>query len=189
MMQSQIRTFVAIKIHPNEKLLQQIRAFKHVFDGERINWVAEDQFHLTLRFIGNTTRKQLYELVDRFENLVDVCKCFEVRIIGAGYFKSKGQPRVLFVKIADSEALHKLAASIESNVTAVGFQQELKAFRPHLTLGRIKHLKNKNRFISHLDDLEETEYQKVNVTSFILYQSILRAEGPIYKTIKKFELK
>ncbi|WP_346861394.1 RNA 2',3'-cyclic phosphodiesterase [uncultured Draconibacterium sp.] len=188
-MQSQIRTFVAIKIHPDEKLLRQIRTFKHVFDGERINWVPEDQFHLTLRFIGNTTREQLYELVDRFEILMDEYKSFELQITGAGYFNSKGQPRVLFVKIADSVALQKLAASIESNVTAVGFQQELKAFRPHLTLGRIKHLKNKNRFILHLDDLEETEYQKVNVTSFILYQSILRAEGPIYKTIKIFELK
>ncbi|MCY1718821.1 RNA 2',3'-cyclic phosphodiesterase [Prolixibacteraceae bacterium Z1-6] len=188
-MQSEIRTFIAVKIRPEQKLLKLLKDFKSVFAGESIKWVDEDNLHLTLRFLGNTTRQQLYELVDRLQVVAELTDSFQLKIKGAGYFKSKGQPRVVFVRIIDSDSLSELVAGIEQNAVAIGFQDELKAFRPHLTLGRIKHLENKNRFYSKMEKLESIDFQKVDVTEFILYQSILRPEGPVYRVIKKFELK
>lgn len=187
-MQKEIRTFVALKINPEQELITQLRTFKTLFKEERINWVPEDNFHLTLRFIGNTSREQLYNLVDKLEDVAKEQAGFSFRIEGAGYFKSKGTPRVLFVKITEEEALKQLAKKVESAVTSVGFLPELKSFRPHLTFGRIKFLENRNRFMSILDALPEKEYQQVEVSEFILYQSILRSEGPIYKPIQTFKL-
>ncbi|WP_240928440.1 RNA 2',3'-cyclic phosphodiesterase [Maribellus sediminis] len=187
-MRNEIRTFIAIKINPDQKLLDQFRTFKKLFNAERINWVAEDNFHLTLRFIGNTTREQLYGLVDRLEEVANDTSKFSFKIQGAGYFKSKGNPRVLFVRITEEEAMSQLAGKVEEIVTSIGFLPELKPFRPHLTLGRIKFLENRNRFMSVIDELPDKEYQQVEVSEFILYQSILRPEGPVYKPIQTFEL-
>ncbi len=173
---------------PNQALVNQLWNFQKLFKNERINWVPEDNFHLTLRFIGNTTREQLYELVDRLDEVAAEQKQFGFTISGAGYFKSKGNPRILFLKINEEKMLTDLATKVEAAVTATGFNTELKPFRPHLTLGRIKNLDNRSRFTSIIDALPEKEYQQVEVSEFILYQSILRAEGPAYKPIQKFKL-
>lgn len=187
-MKKHIRTFVGIKIGAGKRLLEQLSQYKELFKDERINWVDAENFHLTLRFIGNTDKDQLYELVDRFEGIAGRINNFSFEIKGTGYFKSKGQPRVLFVKIHESEELKKLAGCVEESAVEAGFHEELKPFRPHITLGRIKHLRNRLRFYSILDETPELEYQKVSVTEFIIYKSILLPDGPVYEPIRKFEL-
>jgi len=188
-MDKEIRTFVAVNITPGKELLDQFRKFKSIFRDDNINWVPEDNFHLTLRFLGNTSRFQVEQLAERFVEVASCFDSFEFAVKGAGYFKSKGSPRVLFLKIVDSEKLSALAGKIEEEVVAAGFTKEEKAFRPHLTLGRIKYLENRSRFFSVVDDLPEILYQQVKVSSFIFYQSILHPQGPVYKPIKIFKLK
>lgn len=188
-MKQTIRTFIAIKINPNKQLLDQFRAFKLLFKNERINWVTEDNLHLTLRFIGNTTRQQLYDLVDQLEALSIKQGSFQIRLKGCGYFKSKGNPRVLFVIVEEEQLLTELNAEIETAVTETGFLPELKTFRPHVTLGRIKKMENKTRFTSIIDDMPAKEYQELYVSEFILYQSILSSSKPVYKIIQTFQIK
>lgn len=188
-MRTEIRTFVAIKIKPEEKLQNQYLEFRRLFKDERINWVDPDNFHLTLRFLGNTKREQLYELVDRFELVANNFERFELEINGCNFFKSKGQPRVIFVRASESSQLANLVKIIEEEVILVGFLPELKAFKPHVTLGRIKRIENLARFYDVLKQFQQSYFQKVGVREFILYQSILKQSGPEYRTIKKFELK
>lgn len=188
-MKDVIRTFVALKIQPEQKLIDQLNEFKRLFRNERINWVPENNFHLTLRFIGDTTRQQLYNLVDGLDALAPMFSPYEIKVEGAGYFSAKGKPRVLFLKVIYPEELQRLVSGVEQLVVETGFHPELKPFRPHLTLGRIKHLENSSRFIAILDSLPQHEYQHQMVSEIILYQSILRPEGPVYKPIQKFEFK
>lgn len=188
-MKDVIRTFIALKIQPEQRLIDQLNEFKRLFRNERINWVPEDNFHLTLRFIGDTTREQLYSLVDGLEALTPLFSPFEIKVEGADYFSAKGKPRVLFLKVVYPDELQKLVSGVEQLVVETGFHPELKPFRPHLTLGRIKHLGNRNRFIAVLDSLPQYEYQRQMVSEIILYQSILLPDGPVYKPIQKFELK
>lgn len=188
-MQKQIRTFVALKIQAEKEILNQLEYFKQIFKNDKIKWVNTNDFHLTLRFIGNTTREELYNLVDQLKYIGESNHPFQLEIKGAGYFNAKDKPRVLFVNICDSEPLFSLVKDVEKAVVACGFHQELKPFCPHLTLGRIKHLESRTRFCSIVDDLRNVKYQNVKVAEFVLYQSILKTEGPIYKPIKVFKLK
>jgi 2'-5' RNA ligase len=186
-MNTEIRTFVALKIHAENKLLKQISLFKETFKKERINWVAEDNFHLTLRFLGNTTKEQLYELVDCLQHLACNTHSFPLEIKGAGYFCSKGNPRVLFVKTTHSNELMELTQGVEEVVVAIGFHAELKPFKPHLTIGRIKHIESASSFYSKIDEQAEITYQNILISEFVLYQSVLTTQGPIYKSIKTFK--
>lgn len=188
-MRDHIRAFIAIKIVPNTEVLKLLQHLKDRFPNDSINWVDTNNFHLTLRFIGNTTREQLHELVDKLEDLFSDKPKFEIILNGAGYFKSKNQPRVVFTHLKESEDLLQLVQEIEESVVVCGFDGEQKTFRPHLTLGRIKSVQNRNRFISIIDEMPMIEYQKVDVEEIILFQSILKQTGPEYRPIKIFELK
>lgn len=187
-MRTHIRTFIAIKIQPNEKVLELLRYFKNQFPNDKINWVDTENFHLTLRFMGETTREQLYDLVDRLEKVCSGKKKFNLSLKGTGYFKSKSQPRVLFIKIEAIEELQLFVQGIEKAVVTCGFKAEQKTFKPHITLGRIKHIENRSRFFSLLDEMPTVDYQDIEVGEIILFQSILKRTGPEYRLIQKFEL-
>lgn len=187
-MKQTIRTFIGIKIQPEQKLIDQITEFKQLFQNELIKWVPAENFHLTLRFLGETSQDQLVVLNEKLEMIASLSKPFSFQLTGAGYFERKGTPRVLFVNLISSEEMSHLAAMVEESVVAAGFQNELKPFRPHLTLGRIKHLGNRTQFISVMDNLPSVEYQQVSVSEFILYQSILNPDGPVYQPLKTYSI-
>lgn len=187
-MRTHIRTFIAIKIQPNKTVFELLQYLKVQFPNDRINWVDAANFHLTLRFIGDTTREQLYELVDRLQNVCSAQNRFNLSLKGTGYFKSKNQPRVLFIKIEAVEELHLLVQEIEEAVVTCGFEPEQKTFKPHLTLGRIKHVENRNRFFSIMHEMPTVDYQDIEVEELILFQSILKTTGPEYRIIKTFAL-
>jgi len=187
-MKDKIRTFIAIKIKPEKKLIDLLLEFRRLFNDERINWVSEDNFHLTLRFLGETTHEQVHALHSSLEQISNQFKKFEFKISGTGTFGPKSNPRVLFVNIHFPEEMEKLVKEIEKAMVLVGFYEELKPFRPHLTLGRIKYLNDRTRFLRILDEISQVDYQTVQVSEFVLYQSILRPEGPVYKPLKTYLL-
>lgn len=188
-MDEKIRTFIAVKIYPEQRLIDQLRDFKRLFKDERINWVPEDNFHLTLRFLGDTTLEQLAVIHSSLEQLSNQLSAFDFQISGTGTFGSKGNPRVLFVNIQFPEDMRILVKKIEEAVVSAGFCEELKPFRPHLTLGRIKHLENRTRFLQIVNEIPQLDYQIVRVSEFILFQSILQPRGPIYKPLKTYLLR
>lgn len=187
-MQKEIRTFIAVKIQAEEKLLKQLQRYKQLFKNDSIRWVNPENFHLTLRFIGNTNKQQLYELVDRMEEVAGNTKYLTLKPKETAYFKTKGKARVLLIKFEVNERLNNLVNEIEREVVNTGFHEERKPFRPHLTLGRIKHLESQNRFYSIIDSEQEQEYGEIEITEFILFKSILLPDGPVYEPIRKFEL-
>ena len=65
---------------------------------------------------------------------------------------------------------------------------EERAFKPHLTLGRIKWIKNKPVLEDLLKRYSDYKFQDVNVTEVIYYESVLQSTGSIYIPIKTFRL-
>jgi len=183
-----MRTFIAIKINPEEKLLEIFSTLKKSLAGEVINWVSSENLHLTLRFLGETSQAQVGEIVKLLESISEQFQPFQFEIKGVAVFKNKIQPRVLFLSIENDFMLKKLAGEIEESVMPHGFDWEEKTFNPHLTLGRIKFIQNKDVVYSLVNKLKSTYIQQVTVSEIIFYQSILGSEGPTYNPIKIIKL-
>lgn len=183
-----MRTFIAIKITPERKLIDIFSTLKKSLEGESINWVDINNLHLTLRFLGETTHQQALEIVKSLENISLNYQPFQFSLKGAGFFKSKNQPRVLFLSVGNDVMLKQLAYEIEEGIVSLGFGREKRAFNPHLTVGRIKLIRNKNAFYSLVDENRNTEIQQVPVSELIFYQSILTSAGAVYKPIKIVQL-
>jgi 2'-5' RNA ligase len=97
-------------------------------------------------------------------------------------------PRVLFANIKDGKELQLLASEIDKRLEKLGFELETRPFKPHLTLARIKFLKNKKAFYQAVEKYRETLFQAVPVNELIFYRSILKPEGPEYKELSILKL-
>ena len=105
-------------------------------------------------------------------------------------FPGPGRPRVCWLGLAgEMDRLVLLKNKIEQVAAPFGFAVEKRTFKPHLTLGRIKFIKERNNFYSLIQRFEEKEIQIVKVTEIIFYRSILNSSGPVYKSLKTVQLK
>jgi 2'-5' RNA ligase len=183
-----MRTFIAIKITPERKLLDVFSTFKKSLAGEIINWVTENNLHVTLRFLGETSREQIAEIVKLLEKMGELFQPFQFELKGVEVFKNKIQPRVLFLSIENSLILKQLAEEMEEKIISLGFSHGEKTFNPHLTLGRIRYIQGKDIFYSLVNKFKSVHIQLVTVSEIIFYQSILGSEGPTYHPIKIIKL-
>jgi 2'-5' RNA ligase len=83
------------------------------------------------------------------------------------------------------ERLIQLNNIIAEGLKLDGFKIEERQFKPHLTLGRIKSVKNIENLKTMLERYKDNQFQIVHVNEVILFESILVQTGPIYKSLGK----
>jgi len=183
------RLFVAIKITPAPELLQVYYDLKKSLALEKIKWVEENNLHLTLKFIGNTYPSQIDKIVKTLQTVASDTPSFEMNIQNAGIFGSRYNPRVIWLGIENTPQLISLANGVLDGLDEAGFPRGRQNFVPHLTIGRIKYIRDKRNLRKAIEKHNEKHMQKVVISEFYLYESILMREGPVYNIIRKFKLK
>lgn len=183
------RIFIAIKIESGPTLLKIINSLKAILAGEKINWVNPENIHLTLAFLGDTDEERIKALSIMLKRTCTGFGEFSFRLNATGIFKNLSDPRVIWAGIEGFEKLMMLNDIINTGLKDTGFRIENRPFKPHITLGRVKFLKNQTSLKSALEMYKDTFIQNVYVEEVIFYQSILRPEGPVYKPLGVFKLK
>lgn len=182
------RVFIAVKVEPGGELLRMISSLKALLEAENIKWVDTANIHLTLVFLGDTEEKRIKILVSMLRERCTGFNEFEFILAGTGVFKNYWDPRVIWIGIRSSERLIMLYNSIAEGLKHIGLEIRERQFRPHLTLGRIKSVRDTDNLKSFLERYKNTEFQKVEVKEVILFESILSQTGPIYKSLGNFPL-
>ncbi len=183
------RIFIAIRVIPEEAFLKLINSFKSALFAENIKWINPENIHITLVFLGDTEEKLIKDITQMLDKVCVESGNFELIIRGTGVFRNINDPRIIWTNIDHSENLFKLAEKILSGLTEINIRPQDKPFKPHITIGRIKHLNGKGTFIKLTEQYQNTELQKLHVNEVILYESILLPQGPKYLPIEKFKLK
>jgi len=183
-----MRIFIAVDID-EEKVVNNILLFEQKLkeSNARLKLVEKENLHITLKFIGEVEEKDINLIFDAVEKGSKGFKKFEIEIIGAGTFPSLSRPRVIWVGVKNgSETLSRLAASISRSLEKVGFRGDSKPFKPHITVARIK---GYGRNVSHLiNEFSDHLFGKMTVKDVRVKRSTLTPQGPIYTTLKSFEL-
>jgi 2'-5' RNA ligase len=182
------RIFVAVKIDAGENLLNMISDLKAGLKEERVKWTETDNFHITLAFLGDTEETKIKAINNMLMTTCGGFGEFEIIIKGTGLFKNLSDPRILWSGIETSEKLDKLYDCIKSGLKDTGISLEERPFRPHLTLGRIKGIRDQENLKSLITRYLEAEMQSQPVNEVILYESILSQTGPVYKPLGRFPL-
>lgn len=102
-------------------------------DGAELKWQAEEQLHLTLRFVGEVELPLAEDLADALHGLA--FPAFPLQLRGVGRF-DHGRRGALWAGVAPSEPLRTLAAKVERACQRSGLGPERRAFHPHVTLAR-----------------------------------------------------
>jgi RNA 2',3'-cyclic 3'-phosphodiesterase len=153
-----------------------------------VRWVDIHKMHITLAFLGDTSEEMIREISVMLRELCSNFGKFVFTLSSLGVFKSLNDPKVIWVGIEDSEKLTDLFKLIKTGLDKLEVPTEEREFKPHLTLGRIKWIKDKRPLQDLLKKYSDYKFQGVNVTEVIFYESILQQTGPLYIPIKVFRL-
>lgn len=182
------RTFVAIKIPISKKTKELLNGFKINLKDERIKWVEDYNLHVTIFFLGNTEESKINEISDELTKVLKGVKSFDILCKGLGVFRSVFNPKALWIGIEKSNSLEYIYLAIEEVMSSFGFVSEHREFKPHLTIGRAKFIRDKDRLRKLVNNYKEIEVQKLNISEVCFYESKLTPQGSIYEILAKIQL-
>lgn len=169
------RLFVALDL-PEDV----VAALERLCEGlPGVRWSEPEQFHLTLRFIGEVEQGTFYEIGEALAGVSHAP--FELALKGLGQFPPRGAPHTLWAGVEDpSGSLPSLRRRIERALVEAGLEPERRKFSPHVTLGRFRSPPPEDRLGSYLFRRNLFRTERFPVSSFALYSSRLRPEGSVY---------
>lgn len=175
------RLFIALDLPENRRAtLQALQT-----DVLSARWTPPEQYHLTLRFIGDVSEED----IDTFGRVLDPVpgSTFSLESPGLGVFPSRRTPRVLFADIRRADALMTLQHGIDEALLCAGIDRADKPFHPHVTVARLKRARPQavRRYLRDRGDFSLAPFP---VSAYYLYQSELTPDGAIHTRLATFSL-
>ncbi len=140
-------------------------------------WVARENFHITVRFIGQVDEAQAAEIDDVLAHLK--MNAFDVQVEGLGAFGKKRDPRAVWAGIAPNDALMALNAKIERLFQEMGLEPDKRKYTPHVTLGRLRETSDR-QVARWIEGNGMFFAPKFTATRLTLFSSETRQSGAIY---------
>lgn len=180
------RSFLAIDIEDDLKdKIAEIQDEIKKTDAQ-IKYVEVKNFHLTLKFFAEIDEDEIKEVELAVEDLIKNFKPFDLELKGVGTFPNMDYMKVVWVGINSKELL-KLQKDLDKEFVNLGFKKE-KNFSSHITLGRVKGGKNKNKLKEKIKTLKTVDLGKMRVDKLALKKSQLKSSGSVYSNLKVFNL-
>ncbi|HWQ04911.1 MAG TPA: RNA 2',3'-cyclic phosphodiesterase [Longilinea sp.] len=188
-----IRSFIALDLDASvqSKLGNAIRMLSPAA-GKNIRWVPENNIHITLKFLGDTSPENLEILKNIVTAEASHVHPFVVKIGNLGAFPSIRKTRVVWIGLDAPPELHTLQHAIDIETNRLGYPSEDRPFSPHLTLGRISQHALPEE-IRRIGDFLATSQIKVDavasIRTVVLFRSNLLPGGPVYTPLYIANLK
>jgi 2'-5' RNA ligase len=175
------RLFIALEVPRN--LALSLSLLRGGLPGAR--WIDVENYHITLRFIGDVDGRTADELVDRLDR-IDRPE-FQLLLNGIGSFGSK-KPHSIWAGVTPSPELYALQGEIERICQRIGLPPDPRKFTPHVTLARLKHcrLDDVVHYLSGRGNFFATPF---TTTRFVLMSSKESVGGGPYLTEEVFPLR
>ena len=183
-----LRTFVAVEI--NEEIRKGLSDLitRLKMTGADVKWVAPENIHITLKFLGYVEDTQVAAVSALIRDAIASINSFTVDIKHLGAFPNTQRPRVIFVVVHEKgNNLATIYSRLDDSFTKLGIEREGREFAPHLTVGRVKSLKNLKALTDVMDSLKESSFGQQMVEGIVLMQSDLKPTGPVYKKLEEFK--
>ena len=184
-----IRTFVAVNLSPDiREHLASLKDNINIPDSN-IKWVEKNNLHITIKFLGYISLEQTELIQSGLKEIASQCNPFLIKTSSyIGVFPTYKMPRIIWVGIKEGiNELEKLYNSIEINMLKKGFPREEKYFSSHITIGRVKYIRDTTNFIQILKKIKVNNLSQ-EVCSIDLMESKLTPNGPLYNITSKFPL-
>ena len=176
------RIFVALPIAPETRV--KLTALQSGIPGAR--WIDADNFHVTLRFLGNADTAQIGDL-DAALNRIAGAR-FAMDLSGVGHFGTDRRPQTLWAGIERSDPLRQLRDRVDRAAVAADFEPDSRKFAPHVALARLKSAPA-DRVARWLSEHALFRAGPLDVDRFILFRSHMGRAGATYEPLADYPLR
>jgi len=189
-MSQRVRTFVAVEAPPElqsraGELINRLRAV-----DAKVKWVEPRNLHWTLKFLGNVEMVEIPDVCAAVEEATRQIGSFDLEARGAGAFPTLRNPRTIWMGVGEgSEQMVELHGAIERSLSKLGFREEGRRFRPHITLGRVRDGGSAPTELAKLLEANaDFDGGLSTVFDVAVFSSVLGREGPTYEALGHLDL-
>jgi len=183
------RVFCAVELHDpvRARLQEHIQQLRKDVPGVAASWSRVESIHLTLKFFGNVELTKVAAISHAASRAAKEFSPFQIGIGDTGVFPRPSRAQVLWIGVSDpSGKLLALQKRLEDECAAEGFAKEERAFRPHLTIARLRKPDGARQLAdAHLS--MQFEPMPVTLTELIVFRSELSSKGSRYTPISRHE--
>lgn len=186
-MKPTVRTFIAVEINDSVRraaagMVERLRE-----ESANASWVAPHNMHLTVKFLGDVTAERIPQICQAVTEAVAGVAPFDLRFRGVGAFPNASRPRTVWLGTeAGQEELASLVDRVEKALKKLGFPREGRAFRGHLTLGRIrKPTPALAALTAMLNEHADFEAGVTSIDGVVVFSSQLSPAGSIYEALAR----
>lgn len=183
-----MRAFIAVELPANikEALAKVQDTLKTTLP--KAGWVNPQNLHLTLKFLGDISPRQLKEIRRIIAETGTETASFKIKLDQLGVFPGLRQPRVIWAGISRDSAVKQLAGSLERKLSGIGIGKEKREFSSHITIARLKHQIDPAELERGLGEAKnDLLYANLefNAEGITLFESVLGPSGPAYTVLEK----
>jgi len=189
MISETFRAFIAIDLPESIKsFLSEAQEALKLY-GFRVKWVRPQNIHLTLKFLGDTATADTDKIAEAMTLAAKNCPIVSLSVKGVGVFPNVRRPRVIWAGLnGQIETLANLQQTLDAHLADLGFARDTRAFKSHLTLGRVKGKIAPAKMLAAIDKLKEFESESFETHQVILFKSELRPSGAVYTRVQAIAL-
>lgn len=178
-----LRSFIALPI-PKEtanQLGDLAAKMSYQDKSSAVRWVDQENYHITLAFLGEQDEADLESLVDALDYAIEESE-FEICLSHISPFPAS-KPKLLAAMAEKSQTLIDIHQQVGNAVRNQSMRMDKRKFFPHVTLGRLRH--SKNIFAGNIAKSDPLTFWCEEI---VLYESILSHSGATYEPICRFPL-
>ncbi len=179
------RIFLGIPVQKSQK--QILGRYKNLYPNSEIRWVKEEDFHITVSFLGYIEEKDIPKLELIIENVLQPLPSFILEFKKISFAPPKSTPRMIWAEFFENDSFTELVHTVEKNLAQ---HIEISDYRnghspiPHITLARFD-----KADVAEKISFTQPEISGIKISSCFLFESHLNPKGPKYTPIKNFALK
>jgi len=187
------RLFIALAI-PEEvkaKITAAQADLRRALPDRSVRWARSEQFHLTLRFLGDVEGARVEALGEAIRT---ACKRFgslHLRAEGVGFFPDRRHPRVVWVGVHDqAEKLPRLQQTVGAAAEAFTTETKEDQFTGHVTLARIKGIQRSEAetLVEAVERMADRLFGQWTVCQLELMRSELLPQGARHSSLASLPL-
>jgi|TARA_Y100000310_G_scaffold329325_1_gene398937 2'-5' RNA ligase len=176
------RIFLAINLP--EKAKATLCNYQEKLPELPAKWTKQENLHVTLLFLGNTSEKELEELQKLVQQTAEEHKQFSLSFTKLAYGPTPKQPRMIWAIGKSSKELLLLQKDL---MNALGYQKE-HPLSLHITLARLKEWELRQMEPEELPLVQEELDLEIPVSAIDIMESKLKRGGAEYTIVKSMPL-
>lgn len=181
-----MRLFVAIELDEKfwEQLVELQDALRRVQPD--ISYTRPENFHLTLKFIGDFEESKLPQLCDSLNEVLKMGE-FSMALTALDFLPERGPIRIIGAAVNGGGKLEVLQRMVEVACGRLEIPMENRRYRPHITLARARRALPRSSKAKLISSAPVTPVESL-VDGFVLMQSKLSDKGAGYTPLHHVQI-